>query len=628
MLWSKVVRPVEGRLARNLTRVAEDVGPHQNAVRRSLTSDTAPVASRCRPAAPDGYPPRVADALTADDARHWALLTRAAFAARRAEIDALNVFPVPDGDTGTNLYLTMDSAIDETVAAHDEAGILGTASLVQECRTLSRSILLSARGNSGVIVSQIVGGMCQVVVEADAEEIDADLLARALTRGAELARASVAHPEDGTILTVGDATALAAREAAAAGADLAGVTRAASVAAAAALARTPEQLPVLARAGVVDAGGAGLVLMVEALHRVVVGTWSEDAAAELGGGPALRRRDGWHVPPTATAGERPGSADEAYLPGDVGALGGGPAYEVMYLLRETTPDAVAELTRVLDGLGDCLLVVGGPDLWNVHVHVDDPGAAVEAGVEAGRPYRVRITHFASQVAGPGHGAAHPEGTIAVVACSAGPGIAALMTEAGARTVPSQPGQRASAGQILAAVQESGTRAVILLPNDRDTVLAAEAASAAAAEEGITVRVVPARTVVQGIAALAVFDQAHSLDDNVLAMTSAAVATRHGAVSVAVREALTWAGVCQPGDVLGIIDGDIALIGASLPEAAREVIGRLLASGGELVTLVTGADADADLLAGVQSALHHDHAEVEVVVVDGGQPSYPLLIGVE
>ena len=575
----------------------------------------------------------MAEVLTADDARHWALLTRAAFAARRSEIDALNVFPVPDGDTGTNLYLTMDSAIEATVTAHDEAGILGTATVVQECRTLSRAILLSARGNSGVIVSQLVGGICQVVVEADAETVDAALLAAGFGRGAELARACVAHPQEGTILTVADAVAAAALEAARGAVDVVDVVRAAVVAANTALARTPEQLEVLARAGVVDAGGAGLVLMVEALHRVVSGSWSEDAEAALGGGPALRRREGWHVAPTAAAPAGatdldPALADVPHGPGDLAGYAGGPAYEVMYLLTQTDADAVAALTRTLDAMGDSLLVVGGPDLWNVHVHVDDPGGAVEAGIEVGRPHRIRITHFASQVGQVAGAPAPGTGTTAVVACSAGPGITALMTEAGARTVDSAPGRRASAGAILDAVRDAGTEAVILLPNDKDTVLAAEVASAAAAEEGITVRVVPARTVVQGVAALAVFDPDHRLGDNVLAMTSAAVATRHGAVSVAVREALTWAGVCQPGDVLGIIDGDIAIIGDDLAATAREVLGRLLAAGGELVTLVTGADAEPELVEAVQSVLHHDHAEVEVVVINGGQASYPLLIGVE
>ena len=145
---------------------------------------------------------RVPEQFTADDARHWAVLTRAAFAARRAEIDALNVFPVPDGDTGTNLYLSLDAALDDVVAAHDAAGILGTASLVQECRSLARALLLAARGNSGVIFSQLVGGMCESVIDADAQALDAASLAAAFARGAATARRGVVEPKEGTILSV------------------------------------------------------------------------------------------------------------------------------------------------------------------------------------------------------------------------------------------------------------------------------------------------------------------------------------------------------------------------------------------------------------------------------------------
>ncbi|MFQ6170210.1 DAK2 domain-containing protein [Oryzobacter sp. R7] len=560
------------------------------------------------------------DVLTAADARHWALLTRAALAARRTEIDALNVFPVPDGDTGTNLYLTLDAAIDEVVAAHEAAGVLGHATLVEECRSLKRAILLSARGNSGVIVSQLVGGLCDAVVDAEVEEADAVLVAEALARGAASARASVAHPQEGTILTVADAAAAAAVEAAEAGSTLADVVEAAVDAAQEALAHTPDQLEVLARAGVVDAGGAGCVLLLEALLSIVTDKWSVSDSDLLGGGPGLLRRGEWRP-------ERPHADSTASLPGHDALdreqrIGDGPAYEVMYLLLDSTPERVDTLRTALDALGDSLLVVGGPDLWNVHVHVDDPGAAVEAGIAAGRPERIRITHFDSQVA-----RREPVASIGVVACSAGPGIAALLEEAGAVVVPSGPGQRASAGQLLEAVRRTRAAAVVLLPGDRDTLLAAGIAAEAATADGVDTHVVPARTTVQAIAALAVLDPSKPLHANVVAMTSAAVSTRHGAVSVASKEALTWAGVCRPGDVLGIVDGDVAFLASDLADAASDVLARLLSPGGELVTLVEGADADG-LAARVAEALERDRPDLEVVVVDGGQPVYPLLIGVE
>ena len=564
--------------------------------------------------------------FTAADARHWALLTRAALAARRTEIDGLNVFPVPDGDTGTNLYLTFDAAIDEVVSAHETAGILGDATLVQECRTLKRAILLSARGNSGVIVSQLVGGLCDAVIERQTDVVDAVLLADAFAAGAAAARACVAHPQEGTILTVADAGAAAAVEAAEGGGSLADVCEAAVDAAQVALARTPDQLEALARAGVVDAGGAGCVLMLESFHRVVTGRWSAHDEGLLSAGPPLHRRDEWRpsdaVPPAP-------ARTSATLPGHdpldlaTEAHGDGPAYEVMYLLTDTTAEAVERLTATLDALGDSLLVVGGPDLWNVHVHVDDPGAAVEAGVTAGRPERIRITHFATQI-----DTRDQPAPLAVVACAAGPGIGALLREAGAVVVASGPGRRASAGQLLQAVESTGSSAVVLLPGDRDTFMAAEIAAQAAAGAGIDVHVVPARTTVQALAALAVLDPGRSVHANVVSMTGAAVATRHGAVSVATKEALTWAGVCHPGDVLGIVDGDVAFLGTDVAVAARDVLDRLLSAGGELVTHVVGADAAPGLGGGVAAALEHDRPELEVVVIDGGQPVYPLLVGVE
>jgi hypothetical protein len=564
--------------------------------------------------------------FTAADARHWALLTRAALAARRTEIDSLNVFPVPDGDTGTNLYLTFDAAIEEVVSAHADAGILGDATLVQECRTLKRAILLSARGNSGVIVSQLVGGLCDAVIDRKAEVVDALLLADAFAAGAAAARACVAHPQEGTILTVADAGAAAAVEAAEAGGSLADVCEAAVDAAQEALARTPDQLEALARAGVVDAGGAGCVLMLESFHRVVTGRWSATDEGLLSAGPPLHRRDEWRQPDAVPG--TPARSAQA-LPGhdplDLAAEshGEGPAYEVMYLLTDTTPAAVEALTSTLDALGDSLLVVGGPDLWNVHVHVDDPGAAVEAGVGAGRPERIRITHFATQT-----GTRDQPVPLSVVACAAGPGIGALLREAGAVVVASGPGRRASAGQLLEAVEATGSAAVVLLPGDRDTFMAAEIAAQAAAGAGVDAHVVPARTTVQALAALAVLDPTRSVHANVVSMTGAAVATRHGAVSIATKEALTWAGVCHPGDVLGIVDGDVAFLGTDIATAAREVLDRLLSAGGELVTLVVGAEAGAGLGEGVAAALEHDRPELEVVLIDGGQPVYPLLIGVE
>jgi dihydroxyacetone kinase-like predicted kinase len=218
--------------------------------------------------------------------------------------------------------------------------------------------------------------------------------------------------------------------------------------------------------------------------------------------------------------------------------------------------------------------------------------------------------------------------VGVVACAPGPGVAGLLREAGAVVVESVPGRRASARHLLEAAHATRATEVLILPGDPDTTMAAEAAAEAAGDEGIDAHVVPARTTVQVLAALAVLDPARSLHANVVSMTSAAGATRHGAVTVATKEALTWAGVCHPGDVLGVVDGDVALLGDDVADTAQEVLRRLLSAGGELVTLVVGADAETGLAERTSAALLRERPDLEVIVVDGGQPVYPLLIGVE
>lgn len=554
--------------------------------------------------------------LTAADTRRWAVVARAAFAARRAEIDALNVFPVPDGDTGTNLYLTFDAALDHVRTQHEQRGILGEATLEQECTSLGQAMLLTARGNSGVILSQLVRGFAEAIEESGAQTADGVLVAEALARASERAWKAVTHPVEGTILSVSRAAAEAAQGLT----SLGEVTEAALRGASAALALTPTQLPALEAAGVVDAGGAGYVLLLEALARVVHedGPALPPGAAAFGDDGSLRRRPDWAA---HGGGVHPTEGEGAASLADRLAAQG-PAFEVMYLLTDSDDERVETLKHTLDALGDSLLVVGGPDVWNVHVHVDDAGAAVEAGIHAGRPYRVKVTHFGDQAQRP------PASGVAVVACAAGPGLAAVFTDSGAQVVVSGPGRRASAGQLLEAARDAHALSVILLPNDKDTVLAAEAAAAAAEQEGIDISVVRSRTAVQGLAAMAVFDPTRPVQKNVAAMIGSASATRHGAVTVASKDALTSAGECRRGDVLGIVGGDVAVVGTDLLEVAREVVRRLLSSGGELVTVVVGADAPHGLADDLARWVEGRHRDAEVSLIDGGQPHYPLLLGVE
>jgi len=548
-------------------------------------------------------------------ARRWAMATRVAFATHRAEIDELNVFPVPDRDTGTNLYMTLDSALEAAREASRGSALGGESTLAGDAAALARACLLAARGNSGVILSQLVRGLSEVIGEAAARGIggmrglagiDAPTLALAVRRASDRAYASVTRPVEGTILSVAAAAANAAELAVAAGSDLYAVVHASLAAARVALAATTAQLPSLTRAGVVDAGGMGYVLVLEALERVIAGELAIDPRPVRGARPQ----------PLAAADE-PGEG-ECREPG-------GPAYEVMYLLSDSTEGAVSELRVRLDELGDSVLVVGGEDLWNVHVHVEDVGAAIEAGISAGRPHRIEVTHFGDQERA--RTTAFHGGAVAVVACAEGEGLAEVFGTAGAVVVPTRPGLRASAGQLLDAIRSSGSQCVLVLPNDSDTELAAEAAASAAAEAGLEVHVVPSRSAVQGIAALAVFEPTAGVQDNLEAMSGAASATRQGAVTVARKRALTGAGWCNPGDVLGVVDGEVMAVGKDLAGVGSEVVAQLLAGGGELLTIIRGDGGGPELSAAV-AASARERRDVEVSIIEGGHAGYPLLLGVE
>jgi uncharacterized protein len=283
---------------------------------------------------------------------------------------------------------------------------------------------------------------------------------------------------------------------------------------------------------------------------------------------------------------------------------------------------VGPLRAALAPLGDSLVVVGGDGLWNVHVHVDDVGAAIEAGIAAGRPHRIVVTHFAEQVA-----AAEPKGRV-VLTTAAGPGLADLFGQAGATVVRPADGRRCSTEDLLTALLASDAGEVVLLPNDRHVLGAAEAAARQAREQGVRVAVIPTTAQVQGMAALAVHEPGRGFDDDVVHMTAAAGHTRHGAVTIATRAAMTSAGPCQPGDVLGVVDGDFQVVGRSVLETAERVLDRLLVSGGELVTVVTGSDATGDLAAQLEAYVVADRPELDVLVHQGGQEGYPLFLAVE
>ncbi|MFD7050258.1 DAK2 domain-containing protein [Streptomyces mirabilis] len=603
--------------------------------------------------------PQVPQTLDALAVRTWCGLALEALGRAREEIDAINVYPVADGDTGTNLYLTVESAaaaVEAVFAGYETVtGVLGPTgsaasgavstevtgaglpTLADAVRAMAHGALIGARGNSGTILAQLLRGMAQVLAadgaaggetdgatDGESAHTGGQALRLALRQAADSAREAVAHPVEGTVLTVATAAAEAATGTEG---DCGTVACAAYEGARAALMATPGQLAVLERAGVVDAGGRGLLAVLAALAETFTG---ESPGAGRVAGEVHTRVNGMDGVSGVDRVDGVARVDVNGVCVDSRPGEEGPAFEVTYLLEAEDAD-VARLRARLDRLGNSLVVVGGDGLWNVHVHADDAGAAVEAGVEAGRPYRIRITHF-------GLGDAHTAGAAgrppreraqrAVVAVVPGEGLAGLYAEAGATTVLARPGEPPASGELVEAVRRAHAREVVLLPNDADLRHTAAAAAEQARTEGVRVALIPTRSAVQGIAALAVHEPERRFDEDVVAMTSAAGATRYAEVAVAERQSWTMAGICQAGDVLGLIDGDVAVIGSDITATAETVLDRMLAAGGEMVTLVLGDDAPGSIAAHLEARVRESYLAVDTVAYRGGRQGALLLIGVE
>lgn len=515
--------------------------------------------------------------LDAGLVRRWAELAVAALEADRAAIDRINVYPVADGDTGTNLMHTARAALAELDSVE-------TSGAGEACAALARGALAGARGNSGMLLSQVLRGFAEslpTVVEATGKEFR-----EALRCASALAGRAVADPVPGTLLSVLDA---AVRGASACASDeLADVVRESTAEAARALEGTPQQLAVLAEAGVVDAGGRGLVVVLDALHAAVHGGRRLAPEPPRPGAPRSQHHDSRY------------------------------AYEVMYRIDSAGSADAERLRGVLAGLGDCVSVLSdGSESWAVHVHCDDIGPAIESGIELGRVRDIRVVRFADQ---------QPQVADAVLACVRGQELAELFRGEGAAVLPA--GEAHGSDDLLRAVEATGAGHVVVLPNDPELTPLAEDAAARAVRRGQDVVVVPTASPVQGLAALAVRDPQRRRADDAVAMAEAAAATRRGELVVAEEEALTWSGRCQPGDVLGLVDGEVVLIGAELAAAACELADRMLTAGGELVTAVLDARTPDSVVEALTAHLRRGHPEVEVSSYPGGSLEAALLLGVE
>jgi uncharacterized protein len=488
------------------------------------------------------------------------------------------------------------------------------------CKAVSHGSLMGARGNSGVILSQVLRGFVGVVAESGG--LDGPGLARALRASSDAAYQAVMRPVEGTILTVVRESAEAAEEAVAAdpGADLVSVLAAAHERGEKALARTPELLPVLAEAGVVDAGATGYLLLLDVLLHVA---------------------DGRPVP-EPRVGEGVVRADAHLVHSPADGHGGDSSslrYEVMYFL-EAPDEAIPAFKDVWAGIGDSIVVVGGDGLWNCHIHTDDIGAAVEAAVDAGRPRKIRVTDLAEQVeeerwvreatgAGdvielPPH-ASEPVCT-AVVAVAAGDGIKRIFYSLGVQgIVAGGQSMNPSTAELLAAVGAVPAEEVVILPNNKNIIPVAEQVDA---HTDRIVRVVPTRGIAEGFAALMCYDPEARADENAKEMTALASNVLAGEVTRAVRDSTSDVGPIAEGDYLGITSDGILAVEQTQAAAACRLLELLVTDEHEIVTVIEGEGSTPADTRAITEWLDEHHPGASVEVHHGGQPLYPYLFGIE
>ena len=558
----------------------------------------------------EGRPNR---SLDASALRDWAHTAVGDLIVHIDEINRLNVYPVADSDTGANMLFTMRSALAE---ANASAG--GSGCVARVAAALSAGALNGARGNSGVILSQILRGVADVAAARAADsggelaELDAAVLGAGLHRAVDLVIASMGGQEvPGTIVSVLRAAADAV--AGCAGEGLAAALTAAGDAAVVALEKTTEQLEVLADAGAVDAGGRGLLVLLDALRSTVTGQTPAREVYELS--PRAPQPDG--------PAQRPS-----------------PQFEVMYRLDGCAAGAADALRERLGELGDSVAIAAARstgDGYSVHVHTDDAGAAIEAGLAAGRPSRIVVSALSSGAAGLPAGSWTRER--AVLAVVDGDGAAELFGSEGACVLRSDPADteppgHISAHQLVRAVVDTGAAQVMVLPNGFVAAEELVAGCTAAIGWGIEVVPIPTGSMVQGLAALAVHETGRQAVDDGYTMARAAGSARHGSVRIATESALTWAGRCKAGDGLGIAGDEVLIVAADATAAAIGLLDLLLAAGGDLVTVLVGAGiatAGGDS-AGIgdvlQRHVHDHHPGTELVTYHTGHHGDVLLIGVE
>lgn len=570
----------------------------------------------------------VLEQLGSDALRHTLVTYRDTLKRHQADINRLNVYPVPDGDTGTNMTRTLDAVVAELEKR--------PGALDETCSAISHGSLMGARGNSGVILSQILRGLSGTLKSA--RDLGAPKVAEALKAASLAAYESVLKPIEGTILTVVRETADAAVRAANDGATLAAMLRVARAAGRESLANTPELLPVLKDAGVVDAGGAGFLLFLDSALHVVDGEPLPEP--ENVSGPNTEQ-----LIAVMKRGDGTGNADGTV---DVSEL----RYEVMFLLEIDDTKSHA-FKQKWGGIGDSIVVVGGEGLYNCHIHTNDIGAAIEAPISlGGRPHQIRVTDLfeevaeehekrEAQLAAPSGGdavahggkphfkthAALPEVTCAVVAVASGDGIAELFGQLGVHGVVTG-GQtlNPSTQELLDAVEHMNAQQVVILPNNKNIIPVAQQVDGLTKKE---VRVVPTCSMPEALAALVAYDPEASAEHNGGAMARAAAAVITGEVTTAVRDTKTDAGSVTAGDSIGLVRGDgVVAIATNVFDCSTALLKHIVTDDRELLTIITGVDARSDETARIEAWVGEHFPSITCEIHRGGQPLYPYLFGVE
>jgi DAK2 domain fusion protein YloV len=561
--------------------------------------------------APVLAPDEPSERFDAERLRRTVVTFRDAVKAHAPRINRLNVYPVPDGDTGTNMARTLDAVVAELEAAD--------GAIEPTCQAISHGSLMGARGNSGVILSQILRGLAGRLSSAASHT--ASEVAEALSAASSAAYQAVVKPIEGTILTVVRESSDAAKVAAAEGVGLAGVLRAARDAGRQALDRTPEMLPVLKDAGVVDAGGAGFLLLLDAALNVVDGEPIPSPENSIGG-------DATDLPAFDVSSLASPDAHGELTVADL-------RYEVMYFLH-LDDDRIGEFKSDWAEIGDSIVVVGGDGLWNCHVHTNDIGAAIEVAIDlGGRPKQIRVTDLFEEVAErQASHASHddrwaglPRVTTAVVAVCSGSGLEELFAQLGVQGVVTG-GQtlNPSTAELLDAVVRVNADQVIVLPNNKNIIPVAEQLDALTDK---VVRVVATRSMPEALAALVVYDPEADAEENLASMGSAIDAMVTGEVTRAVRDASSDAGPVTTGDWIGLLRGEgIVAVSGSVEGAAIALLGHIVTPDREIVTIIEGVDATVSATEAIVSWLSGEHPAVQVECHRGGQALYPYLFGVE